>query len=75
MTYKFHVIVEKGPTEWQARCPTFTHLGAATGGQTREEALTHIHTILVMILRDYIAKGRDIPADTYDSNAITIEVE
>jgi hypothetical protein len=44
-------------------------------GKRSEEALTHIHTILVMILRDYIAKGRDIPADTYDSNAITIEVE
>ena len=66
---------KRGLLNGKLGAPPFAHLGAATGGQTREEALTHIHTILVMILRDYIAKGRDIPADTYDSNAITIEVE
>lgn len=36
--------------------------GASTEGETQEEALTHIHSILLIILEQIKPKGATIPA-------------
>src|SRR4051794_18541796 len=39
-TYAFKVVVEPDEDRWRAYVPELEHLGAATWGHTREEALT-----------------------------------
>ncbi|MGI8568253.1 MAG: hypothetical protein ACR2KT_03845, partial [Methylocella sp.] len=36
---------------------------ASTRGETREEALTHIHSICFMIVQQIVAQGGTVPAD------------
>jgi hypothetical protein len=75
MTYTFHVVVDRGADEWRASCPALEHYRASTGGETREEALTHIHTLLLMILEQILAQGAAVPADVEVPNSTLISVE
>jgi len=50
MTYTFHVVPEGYANEWRADCPAFENYRASIGGDTREEALAHIHSVVFMIL-------------------------
>jgi predicted RNase H-like HicB family nuclease len=51
MTHTFHVAITREAGSWHARCPALESYGATTAGDTREEALTHIYSIFVMILQ------------------------
>jgi len=42
VTVGYHVTVSRQGDEWRAVCPALRHHGADIGGETREEALTHI---------------------------------
>lgn len=44
-TCVFRVVVEPDEDRWSAHCPVLAHLGAATWGNTEEEALTHIQEV------------------------------
>src|SRR3954454_19698122 len=46
-TYAFKVVVEPDEDRWRAYVPDLEHLGAATWGHTREEALTHMREVMV----------------------------
>ena len=48
--------------------------GAKTGGETKEEALTHLHSILLMILLDMEQKGLAIPIDEMVHNGMPITI-
>ena len=56
MTYTFHIAFERDADE-RHPCPAFENYRASTGGETREEALTHIHSVLFMILDQILAQG------------------
>jgi len=75
MTYTFHVVVQQDADEWHAYCPAFKSHQASTGGQTREEALTHMHSVLFMILTQILAQGAAIPVDVEVPNGTLISVE
>jgi len=75
MTYTFHIVVERDADEWRAFCPAFESYQASTGGKTREEALTHIHSVLFMILNQILAQGAAVPGDVEVPNGTLISVE
>ena len=63
MTFRYHVTVARQGTEWRADCPALRHHGAITGGETREEALTHIENAILMILAEMESGGVSPPRD------------
>lgn len=75
MNYVFHVLADEISGSWKARCPAMEHLGAITSGETKEEALTHIHNILLMILLEMEQKGLQIPSDEIPPKGIPIDVD
>ena len=52
MVVSYHVTVDRQGNEWRAVCPALRHHGAVIGGETREEALTHIENAILMILAE-----------------------
>lgn len=51
------------------------HLGAITGGETKEEALTHIYSILLLILLEMKRNGTEIPKDEIHPKSIPVDVD
>lgn len=75
MTYTFHVVITPGSEEWRAKCPALESHGAITGGETKEEALTHIHSALVMILGKMEADGTTVPSDVVVPDGVPLSVD
>lgn len=59
--YVCKVVLESDEARWSAHCPALAHLGAATWGNTEEEALTHIREVVRMIVAELIEDGEPIP--------------
>ena len=74
MTYTFHVVITPGFGSWRARCPALESHGAIAGGETKEEALTHIHSVLVTILGRMEAHGAMVPPDDAVPDSIPLTV-
>jgi len=67
-SYSFKVLLEEdqfpdGSKGYAVSVPALEHLGAATQGRTREEALQKIQEVLSMILDELAEEGTPIPAD------------
>ena len=77
MTVRYHVTVAQQGAEWRAVCPVLRHHGAVIGGETREEALTHIENAILMILAEMELNGVSPPADepVPDSVVLTFAAE
>ncbi|HZU26738.1 MAG TPA: type II toxin-antitoxin system HicB family antitoxin [Bryobacteraceae bacterium] len=60
-TYTFKVVVEPDADRWHAYCPALPQYGAATWGNTREEALQHINEVVQMIVDELREDGISIP--------------
>jgi predicted RNase H-like HicB family nuclease len=65
-TYTFKVVVEPdedahGNAAWHAYCPALESIGAATSGQTRQEALRKINEVVHMIVQEFIEEGKPLP--------------
>jgi predicted RNase H-like HicB family nuclease len=75
MTYTFHVVITSEAEFWHARCPALENYGAIIRGETKEEALTHIHSALVMILGKMEDEGTTVPPDHAVPDSITLSVE
>ena len=73
-TYIFRVVVEPNEDRWSAHCPALEHLGAATWGYTREEALKHIDEVVHMIVAELIEEGEPIPEDVQVSQEPLVSV-
>ena len=63
MIFRYHVTVSRQGDEWRAVCPALRHHGASMGGETREEALTHIENAISMILMYMERNGVSPPTD------------
>ena len=75
MPQTYYVTVERGGDAWRAVCPALQDHGAVTGGETREEALTHMEGVLVMILSEITASGATPPPDEVVPGGIPLTVE
>jgi len=62
-TYTFRVVVEPDEDRWRAYCPALEEQGAATWGDTREEALQHIREVLEMIVAELLDEGKPVPGN------------
>jgi len=73
-----YLVTATGPgDEWQAVCPAPCHHGAVIGGETREDALSHISNAIIMILAEMGLNGVSPPADepVPDSVVLTLATE
>ena len=61
------VVVEPDEDVWRAYLPDLEHRGAATWGQTREEALHNLQEVAQMVLEELIEERSPLP----DSVVIT----
>lgn len=77
MTILYHVTVSRLGDEWRAVCPALRRHGADIGGETREEALTHIDNAIQMILAQMQTDGIPPPPDETvpDSVVLTFVAE
>lgn len=73
-TYIYKVAVESDGDRWSAYCPALEHLGAATWGNTREEALKHIHEVIQIIVKELAEDGNPIPEDVHVSQEPLVSV-
>jgi predicted RNase H-like HicB family nuclease len=73
-TYDFRVVVEPDEDVWHARCPTLERYGAATWGETREEALRHIREVVQMVVAELVEDGDPVPADVQTNDGILVSV-
>lgn len=62
-TYVFRVVVEPDEDRWVAYCPTLKDRGAATWGNTQEDALENIRQVLQMTVESMVEHGEAIPED------------
>jgi predicted RNase H-like HicB family nuclease len=62
-TYLFKVVVEPDEDRWHAYCPTLLKVGAATWGDTKEEALKNINEVVHIIIAELIEDGEPIPEE------------
>lgn len=59
--YTFRVKVEEDGDRWFAYCPLLQKYGAATWGNTYEEAYKHIEEVVQMVVEELIEDGEPIP--------------
>ena len=81
--YIFKIVVEEdghedGRPAFRAYCPALESIGAATWGNTREEAVKHIGEVLHMIVEELAEEGKEIPPDALiastQSSAVVVSV-
>ena len=70
-TYTFKVVIEPDEDRWHASCPALVSRGAATWGQTPEEALANIEEVLKMVVASMIEHGEPIQT----SHAVQVSKE
>ena len=65
-TYLFRVTVEPDDGKWVAICPVLEERGAATWGNSREEALKNIQEVLQLTLQSMTEHGEAFPSESAD---------
>lgn len=66
-TYTFKVVVEPDEDRWHAYCPALEQYGAATWGNTEEEALRHINEVVQMVVEELVEASGTFPLGTLRS--------
>ncbi len=73
-TYTFKVVVEPDEERWRAYVPSLEHLGAATWGYSREEALQHIREVLALVVEELVAEGKALPGEVQISEEALVSI-
>ncbi len=60
-TYILPVVLEATEDAWHVCVPQLEHLGAATWGKSREEALENIQEVLQMVVEEMLEEGVSFP--------------
>ena len=66
-TDAFKAVVEPDEDQWRAYCPALEGFGAATCGDTEEEALRHSHQVVEMIVEELLEEGLPIPDSPHEA--------
>ena len=74
MVVRYHVTVDRQGNEWRAVCPALRHHGAVIGGESREEALTHIENAILMILVEMELNGLSPPPNEPVSGGVLLNI-
>ena len=72
-TYVFRVVLEPDEDRWAAYCPALEQYGAATWGNTREEALKHIREVVEMVVSELVEDGDPLPDQQGDDVSVSQE--
>ncbi len=75
MTNRYHATVDRQGAQSRAVCPAHMDHGAVTGGETREEALTHIENVISMVLSEMESGGVSPPPDEPVPGGILLTIE
>jgi predicted RNase H-like HicB family nuclease len=59
-SYVFRVVLEPDQDVWRAFIPELEAKGAATWGNTKEEALRNIHEVAQMVIEAFLADGEPL---------------
>jgi predicted RNase H-like HicB family nuclease len=60
-SYVFRVVLEPDQDVWRAFIPELEEKGAATWGNTKEEALRNIHEVAQMVIEALLEDGEPLP--------------
>ena len=60
-SYVFRVVLEPDQDVWRAFIPELEAKGAATWGNTKEEALRNIHEVAQMVIEALLDDGEPLP--------------
>jgi len=72
-TYVFRVVIEPDEDVWSAYCPALLKKGAATWGNTKEEALSNIEEVVKMVVESLIEHGESLPDGPPDEVQMSTE--
>ena len=72
-TYVFRVVVEPDDGRWSAYCPVLEKRGAATWGDTEEEALKNIREVVEMIVEELVAENEPLPEGPSEEVVVSTE--
>jgi predicted RNase H-like HicB family nuclease len=60
-SYVFRVVLQKDEDVWRAFIPELESKGAATWGNTKEEALSNIREVAQMVIESMLEDGESLP--------------
>ncbi len=72
-TYVFKVVVEPDEDKWSAYCPALLKQGGATWGNTKEEALQHMHEVVQMVVQSLVEHGEPVPTEPPEEVQVSSE--
>jgi predicted RNase H-like HicB family nuclease len=73
-SYVVQVVVEPDEDVWRAYVPDLESRGAATWGQTREEALRNIQEVAQMVIEELIEERSPLPGSIVVSPGAVVAV-
>jgi predicted RNase H-like HicB family nuclease len=75
-SYIFPIVVEQDEDAWRAFVPDLEAKGAATWGNSREEAIRNIQEVAQMVIEDLLADGEALPGSVVvsDQPAVAVNV-
>ncbi len=60
-SYVFPVVVEPDEDVWRAYVPELESMGAATWGNTKDEAMRNIQEVAQMVIEELLEEGKALP--------------
>jgi predicted RNase H-like HicB family nuclease len=73
-SYVVQVVVEPDEDVWRAYVPDLESRGAATWGQTREEALRNIQEVAQMVIEELIEEQTPLPESVHAASGAVVAV-
>lgn len=73
-SYIFPVTVERDENAWRAFVPSLEAKGAATWGNTREEALRNLQEVAQMVIESLLEDGDALPTDVSVSDRPVVAI-
>jgi predicted RNase H-like HicB family nuclease len=75
-SYLFPVVLEPDGDAWRAYVPELEAKGAATWGNTRDEALKNIQEVMQMVLEEMLEDGEPLPqsAKVFDEPMVAVTI-
>ena len=75
-TYVFPILLEPADDAWHVCVPELEHLGAATWGKTKDEALRNIQEVVQMVVEEMLEDGLPLPdsVSVYEQPAVAVSV-